>query len=80
MFGAVRNERDEFVNAFLRELRARPDLFQVVLRSETAPSHHVEMFGSGPSNNDALPVMRTRQFEAPPSSSPPSVPPSMSDN
>lgn len=79
MFGAVRNEPDPFVDAFLRELRARPDLFQVVLRSETAPSRNVNMFGSGPSNNDALPAVRFRQFEAPPSQFPPSVPPSMSD-
>ncbi|KAF8555603.1 hypothetical protein OG21DRAFT_1438531 [Imleria badia] len=75
MFGAVRDERDGFVEAFLRELRARPDLFQVVLRSETAPGHKVEMFGSGPSNNEALPVTRMCQFEAPPSLSPPSSPP-----
>jgi len=78
MFGAVRNERDGFVEAFLRELRARPDLFQVVLRSETDPGRKVETFGSGPSNNEALPAIRGRQFEAPPSSSPPSPPPSTS--
>ena len=75
MFGAVRNERDGFVGAFLRELRARPDLFQVVLRSETDPGRKVEMFGSGPSNNEALPAMRTCQFEAPPSLPPPTSPP-----
>ena len=67
MFGALRNERDWFVEAFLRELRARPDLFQVVLRSETAPGRKVEMFGSGPSNNEALPAIREHNFEAPPS-------------
>lgn len=78
MFGAVRNERDAFVDAFLRELRARPDLFQVVLRSETAPGREVETFGSGPSNSDALPAIRVRQFEAPPSPSPPTAPPSAS--
>ncbi|KAI9458075.1 hypothetical protein HD554DRAFT_2029732 [Boletus coccyginus] len=78
MFGAVRNERDGFVEAFLRELRARPDLFQVVLRSETDPGRKVEMFGSGPSNSEALPAIRGRQFEAPPSSSPPPPPPSTS--
>ncbi|KAG9311909.1 hypothetical protein JVU11DRAFT_8170 [Chiua virens] len=47
MFGAMRNERDGFTEAFIRELRARPDLFQVVLRSETAPGRQVEMFGFG---------------------------------
>ena len=78
MFGAVRNEQDGFVEAFLRELRARPDLFQVVLRSETAPGREVEMFGSGPSNNEALPVTRMRSFEAPRSAPPPSSPPSAS--
>ncbi|KAF8429445.1 hypothetical protein L210DRAFT_3508516 [Boletus edulis BED1] len=74
MFGAVRHERHEFVEAFLRELRARPDLFQVVLRSDTDPARKVEMFGSGPSNNEALPAMRARNFEAPFSRSPPSPP------
>lgn len=57
----------------------RADLFQVVLRSETTSGRNVEMFGSGLSNNDVLPAVRMRQFEAPPSPSPPSVPPSMSD-
>ncbi|KAG8216304.1 hypothetical protein J3R82DRAFT_6370 [Butyriboletus roseoflavus] len=67
MFGAMRNGPDPFVEAFLRELRARPDLFQVVLRSETAPGREVEVFGSGPLNNEALPAIRCRDFEAPPS-------------
>ncbi|KAG9311910.1 hypothetical protein JVU11DRAFT_8171 [Chiua virens] len=81
MFGAVRNDRDGFVDAFIRELRARPDLFQVVLRSDTAPGRQVEMFGSGASNNQALPAFRERQFEAPPSwrPFPPSVPSSAND-
>ncbi|KAJ7438444.1 hypothetical protein FB451DRAFT_1060252 [Mycena latifolia] len=35
MFGAIRNEPDDFTTAFLRELRARPDLFAVVTRSDT---------------------------------------------
>jgi len=79
MFGAVRNEQDGFVEAFLRELRARPDLFQVVLRSETAPGRKVEMFGSGPLNNEALPAVRVHYFEAaPPSLSPLSSPTSTS--
>ncbi|KAG9311916.1 hypothetical protein JVU11DRAFT_8177 [Chiua virens] len=81
MFGAMRNERDGFLEAFIRELRARPDLFQVVLRSDTAPGRQVEMFGSGASNNEALPAIRGHQFEAPPWSagSIPSVPPSLKD-
>ncbi|KAG1789732.1 uncharacterized protein HD556DRAFT_1243442 [Suillus plorans] len=61
MFGALRNEPDPFNDAFLRELRARPDLFQVVTRSETDPGRDVEVFPT-----DVLPMMRTREFEAPP--------------
>ncbi|KAG1769115.1 hypothetical protein EV702DRAFT_1142374 [Suillus placidus] len=61
MFGALRNDPDPFNDAFLRELRARPDLFQVVTRSETDPGRDVEIFPT-----DALPVMRFRKFEAPP--------------
>ncbi|KAG2089345.1 uncharacterized protein F5147DRAFT_726085 [Suillus discolor] len=61
MFGALRNEPDPFNDAFLRELRARPDLFQVVTRSETDPGRQVEVFPA-----DVLPMMRTREFEAPP--------------
>ncbi|KAG9311907.1 hypothetical protein JVU11DRAFT_8168 [Chiua virens] len=81
MFGAMRNEQDRFTEAFICELRARPDLFQVVLRSETAPGRQVEMFGSGPSNDEALPAIRGHQFEAPPwpVASIPSVPPSLKD-
>ena len=75
MFGAIRNEREGFVKAFLHELRARPDLFQVVLRSETDPGRKVEMFGSGPSNNEALPAACGCQFAAPPSLFPPPSPP-----
>jgi hypothetical protein len=64
MFGAVRNEPDKFTDAFLGELRNRPDLFQVVTRSDTDPDCHVEAFGS-PIPGEALPQMRIRQFEAP---------------
>jgi hypothetical protein len=64
MFGAVRNEPDKFTDAFLGELRARPDLFQVVTRSDTDPERQVEAFG-GPIPGEALPNMRIRQFEAP---------------
>lgn len=64
LFGAIRNEDDDFTRAFLRELRARPDLFQVITRSETDPGQVVEAFGAGP--GEALPNMRSRTFEAPP--------------
>ncbi|KAJ7761211.1 hypothetical protein DFH07DRAFT_424648 [Mycena maculata] len=59
MFGAIRNEPDEFTTAFLHELRARPDLFAVVTRSDTDPPLKLESFG------DVTDQMRNRQFEAP---------------
>ncbi|KAJ7718258.1 hypothetical protein B0H16DRAFT_1609539 [Mycena metata] len=59
MFGAIRNEPDDFTTAFLRELRARPDIFSVVTRSDTDPPLKVESFG------DVTDQARTRQFEAP---------------
>ncbi|KAJ6595176.1 hypothetical protein DFH09DRAFT_1413150 [Mycena vulgaris] len=59
IFGALRNEPDDFTDAFLRELRARPDLFAVITRSDTDPSLKVESFG------DVTDQMRVRQFEAP---------------
>ncbi|KAK0205056.1 hypothetical protein DFS33DRAFT_727936 [Desarmillaria ectypa] len=58
MFGAVRNEPDNFVDAFLKELRCRPDMFYVVTRSETAPGREVETFGTVSAQ------MRGRMFEA----------------
>jgi len=64
MFGAIRNEEDEFAGTFLRELRARPDFFQVITRSETDPGQNVEAFGA--MRGEALPNMRYRTFEAPP--------------
>jgi len=63
MFGALRNEPDPFNDAFLRELKARPDLFQVVIRSETDPGRDVHVFGTGPAG--VLPALRYREFEAP---------------
>ncbi|KAF8056631.1 hypothetical protein FPV67DRAFT_1729807 [Lyophyllum atratum] len=66
MFGALRNEPDAFTDAFLRELRARPDIFQVVTRSETDTGRKVDIFGDGP--GAASPEMRYRMFEAPPAS------------
>ncbi|KAJ7146628.1 hypothetical protein C8R44DRAFT_757905 [Mycena epipterygia] len=59
MFGAIRNEPDEFTTTFLKELRARPDLFAVITRSDTDPPRHIESFG------DVTDAMRVRQFEAP---------------
>jgi hypothetical protein len=73
MFGAVRNEPDAFTRAFFGELRARPDLFQVVTRSDTDPAREVESFGD---SAGVLPQMRTRYFDAPPPSSPHADPPS----
>lgn len=65
MFGAVRNEPDAFTEAFLNELRARPDLFQGLTRSETDPGRHVETF-SAHEGDDILPWQtRVRTFEAP---------------
>ena len=67
IFGAVRNEPDEFTDRFLQEIKARPDLFQYVTYSENDPfgtitdaSTTTPEGGSGP-----LPCMRTRMFEAP---------------
>lgn len=65
MFGAVRNEPDAFTEAFFNELRARPDLFQGLTRSETDPGRHVETFGAH-EGEDILPWQtRLRSFEAP---------------
>ncbi|PBK75973.1 hypothetical protein ARMSODRAFT_1080127 [Armillaria solidipes] len=58
MFGALRNEPDHFVDAFLKELRCRPDTFYVVTRSETAPGREVETFGTVSAQ------MRGMMFEA----------------
>ncbi|KAI6113508.1 hypothetical protein EV401DRAFT_2074373 [Pisolithus croceorrhizus] len=64
LFAAIKNESDYFTDAFIRELRARPDLFQVVIRSETDPEQVVEVFGASP--GEELASTRTRTFEAPP--------------
>jgi hypothetical protein len=64
MFGAVRHEPDAFTEAFLRELKARPDLFQVMIRSETDPGQEVEVYGPSLSG-DPIPQLRARNFEAP---------------
>ncbi|KAJ7575597.1 hypothetical protein C8J56DRAFT_974927 [Mycena floridula] len=57
MFGAIRNEPDTFTDAFLKELRARPDLFYVITRSETAPGRTVETIGN------QCDQVRSREFE-----------------
>lgn len=67
VFGAVRNEPDAFTNSFLQELKSRPDLFHLVIRSETDPEGIVEEVSH---QTGALPVVRTRMFEAPPASFP----------
>ncbi|KAI6104885.1 hypothetical protein EDD16DRAFT_1492213 [Pisolithus croceorrhizus] len=64
LFAAIKNESDDFTEAFIRELRARPDLFQVVIRSETDPEQVVEAFGASP--GEELASVRNRTFEAPP--------------
>ena len=66
MFGALRDKPDAFQEAFLNELKARPDLFQIVTRNESDPPRVVKMFGNG--EKEALPHIRTRTFEAPPAS------------
>ncbi|KAK7462322.1 hypothetical protein VKT23_007923 [Stygiomarasmius scandens] len=64
MFGAIRNEPDQFTDAFLNELRARPDLFCVATRSETDPDRKIHIFGG--LESATLPQVRTRRLEAPP--------------
>ncbi|KAF5365208.1 hypothetical protein D9758_005462 [Tetrapyrgos nigripes] len=64
LIGALRNEADDFTEAFLAELRSRPDMFCVVTRSETDPGQYVETFGG--LESEPLPQVRTRHFEAPP--------------
>lgn len=66
MFGALRDKPDTFQEAFLNELKARPDLFQIVTRCDNDPPRVVKSFGNG--ENEALPHIRARQFEAPPAS------------
>ncbi|KAF7342643.1 hypothetical protein MSAN_02021100 [Mycena sanguinolenta] len=59
IFGALRDEPDDFTEAFLNELRARPDLFSVVTRSDTDPPRKLDSFGGVTDH------ARTRKFEAP---------------
>ncbi|KAJ7487083.1 hypothetical protein FB451DRAFT_1228693 [Mycena latifolia] len=59
IFGAIRDEPDDFTTAFLNELRARPDLFSVVTRSDTDPPRILDSFGG------VTDQVRMRKFEAP---------------
>ncbi|KAJ6541632.1 hypothetical protein B0H19DRAFT_1212808 [Mycena capillaripes] len=59
IFGVIRNEPDDFTEAFLAELRAKPNLFAVVTRSDTNPPRKIECFG------EVTDQVRKRQFEAP---------------
>ncbi|KAH7870588.1 uncharacterized protein C8R40DRAFT_632968 [Lentinula edodes] len=65
LFGALRNDPDAFTDAFISGIRERPNLFQVVLHSDTDPGQRFECFGSG---NEALPAIQMRTFEALPPS------------
>ena len=66
LFGALKDKPDAFQEAFLNELKARPDLFQVVTRCESDPPRVVKTFGNG--EKEALPHIRSQKFEAPPAS------------
>ena len=63
LFGAIRMGPDPFTDDFLNRLKARPDLFNILIRSDNDPGRKVEMFGDGPSN--ALPFLRARSTECP---------------
>lgn len=63
IFGAVKPDQDQFSNAFLDELKARPDLFHLIIQSEdTDPKGQVEHYGLAA---DKMSTMRARNFEAP---------------
>ena len=64
LFGAIRHENDSFSEAFLQELKARPDLFQLIVYRQGDPKSKVEEAGSD-EGGKALPALRSRQFEAP---------------
>ncbi|CCM00510.1 uncharacterized protein FIBRA_02544 [Fibroporia radiculosa] len=63
VFGAIRNERNEFTDAFIKQLRLRPDKFVVVSRSETDAGQWLELFGGD--QDETFYQMRSRMFEAP---------------
>jgi hypothetical protein len=72
IIGAIRNEPDAFTDAFLDELKSRPDLFQVLTRSETDPGQEIEVYGPSPTGEEPIAHMRARNFEAPRSMARPS--------
>lgn len=63
LLGAVRNEEDAFMTAFLDRLLSHPDLFQVITRSDTDPGEHVQVSGSG-SDGAPLPWCRSYPSES----------------
>ncbi|KAF9473999.1 hypothetical protein BDN70DRAFT_866830 [Pholiota conissans] len=65
MFGAIRNEPDAFTDAFLNELKSRPDLFQVILHSESDPAGEIQVYGPVSPLEEPIPQVRGRNFEAP---------------
>ncbi|KAF6753664.1 hypothetical protein DFP72DRAFT_966588 [Ephemerocybe angulata] len=68
LFGAVQHENGGAGEAFLNELRARPELYQLLVYSETDPESKVEESGLDV-DGKALPALRIRTFETAPSSS-----------
>jgi hypothetical protein len=74
LFGALRLESDPITEAFLKYLKARPDLFTVLVRSQNDPPRKVELFGQG--QNRTFPVIRMRFTECPGDSSDGDRPPS----
>lgn len=75
LFGALRLESDSVTEDFLKYLKARPDLFSVLVRSQSDPPRKVELFGQG--GNGTLPVMQKRFTECPRDSSDADRPPSL---
>lgn len=70
IFGAVRQEQEPFTERFIAELKARPDLFQLVIWDSTQPESTAQEFGSEEGGR-ALPQIRARKFEAPMFDGPP---------
>ncbi|KIJ61755.1 hypothetical protein HYDPIDRAFT_137335 [Hydnomerulius pinastri MD-312] len=72
ILGALSSQPDAFTEAFLQEVQSRPDLFQVLIYSETGPKQKVNkkvnILGATPST--VLPSLRHRAFVAPSSGRP----------
>ncbi|KAF5334793.1 hypothetical protein D9611_012922 [Ephemerocybe angulata] len=68
LFGAVQHDNGGAGEAFLNELRERPELYQLLVYSETDPESEVEESGLDV-DGKALPALRIRTFETAPSSS-----------